>query len=73
MPDFSLGVGAGGCLGTYQWGHPLKEVDALPIVDVICLAALRGHTGRGTVRHLPPSLTPPFQMAQQLPRSPQFP
>lgn len=73
IPEFSLGVGVGRRPGTYQWGDPLKEVDTLPIIDVVRLATLRGHTGRGTVRHLPPSLTPPFQMAQQLScRSPQF-
>lgn len=26
---------------TYQWGHPLKEVDALPIIDVVRLPTLR--------------------------------
>lgn len=72
IPESSLGVGVGGCLDTYQRGHPFEEVDTLPIIDIVCLATLRGHTGRGTVRHLLPSLTPPFQMARQLPRSPQF-
>lgn len=31
---------------TYQWGHPLKEVDALPIIDVVRLPALRGTGGK---------------------------
>ena len=35
------------CLDTYQWGHPLEEVDALPVIDVVRLPTLRGHMGRG--------------------------
>lgn len=58
IPEFSLGMGVDGHLGTYQWGHPLEEVDTLPIIDVVCLATLRGHTGRRTVRHLPPHPDP---------------
>lgn len=45
IPEFSLGLVA--CLGTYQWSHPLEEVDAVPVIDVVRLPALRGHTGKG--------------------------
>ena len=45
IPEFSLKVGVGHP-STYQWGHPLKEVDALPIVDVVCLTALGAGGGR---------------------------
>lgn len=31
---------------TYQWGHPLKEVDTLPVMDVVCLPALRVTGGK---------------------------
>lgn len=41
-PEFSLKTERGGHLGTYQWSHPLEEVDTLPIIDVVCLATLRG-------------------------------
>lgn len=38
---------------TYQWGHPLKEVDAVSIIDVVHLPTL-GVTGeKGVVRCLP--------------------
>lgn len=45
IPEFSLGSVA--YLGTYQWSHPLEEVDALPVIDVVRLPALREHAGRG--------------------------
>lgn len=38
--------GGGGHLGTYQRSHPLKEVDALPVIDVVGLPALPGHQKR---------------------------
>ena len=38
---------------THQWGHPLKEVDALPVVDVVCLPTLRETGEKGAVRCLP--------------------
>ena len=45
IPEFSVGLVV--YLGTYQWSHPLEEVDALPVIDVVRLPALRGHAGRG--------------------------
>lgn len=38
---------------THQWGHPLKEVDALPVVDVVRLPTLRETEEKGVVRCLP--------------------
>lgn len=46
---------------THQWGHPLKEVDALPIIDVVCLPALRV-TGEGYSQMSAHSLTPDSQL-----------
>lgn len=40
------GWGGGGQENTYQRGHPLKEVDALSIIDVVCLPALRVTGGK---------------------------
>lgn len=39
--------GWGRHLGTYQGGHPLEEVDALAIIDVVCLPTLRGTNKEG--------------------------
>lgn len=52
-------------LGTYQWGHPLEEVDTLPVIDVVRLPALGGDPGRGTVRHTPTVRPPLAQMASR--------
>ena len=38
---------------THQWGHPLKEVDTLHVVDVVSLPALRVTGEKGAVRCLP--------------------
>lgn len=50
-------AGGGGHLGTYQRSHPLEEVDALPVIDVVGLPALPG-TRRGDSQ-APASRTPP--------------
>lgn len=42
IPEISLGEGR---LGTYQRGHPLKDVDTLPVIDVVRLPTLRGTGG----------------------------
>lgn len=54
--------------GTYQRGHPLEEVDALPIIDVVRLPAL-WETGGERGSQAPAYLrTPPFGwLPQQLP------
>lgn len=43
---------------TYQWGHPLKEVDTLSIIDVECLPALRVTGGKRYSQVSAHSLTP---------------
>lgn len=40
--DDREGRGGEGHLGTYQRSHPLEEVDAFPVVDVVRLPALGG-------------------------------
>lgn len=55
--------GGGGRLGTYQRGHPLEDVDALPVVDVVCLPALRGTHGERDSQAPAHRLTPPLRMA----------
>lgn len=57
IPEISLGEGR---LGTYQRGHPLKDVDTLPVIDVVRLPTLRGtggERGRQAPAHRLP--TPP--------------
>lgn len=63
IPEISLGEGR---LGTYQRGHPLKDVDTLPVIDVVRLPTLRG-TGGERGRQAPAHRLPPPSCSEQLP------
>lgn len=45
--DGKVSRGGGGHLGTYQRSHPLEEVDALPVIDVVGLPTLPGIPEKG--------------------------
>lgn len=63
IPEISLGEGR---LGTYQRGHPLKDVDTLPVIDVVRLPTLRG-TGGERGGQAPAHRLPPPSCSEQLP------